>query len=205
MGKNKEELEGNHNKTGKFQKFLYWFLIPLLFALAVMLLVLTLLGHNVFQVTKEYGQKIPFLSSLFSEEEISSMEEFENKVIELEADIKDREARITQLEGQLETKDLDIERAQLEKERLQQEVDELRAIRDENKRAFKDIIKTYETISAKKAAPILTEMDDAEAVRILANVKPDTLAAIMENLDPANAARMTGLLTAAKENEEADE
>ncbi|MEW9108592.1 MotE family protein [Cytobacillus gottheilii] len=204
MGK-KNELEGNQNTTSKFQKFLYWFLIPLLFALAVMLLVFTLLGHNVFQVTKEYGQKIPILSSLFTEDQNASMEEFENKVFELEADIKDREARITQLEGQLETKDLDIERAQLEKERLQQEIDELRAIRDENKRAFKDIIKTYETISAKKAAPIITEMEDSEAVRILANVKPDTLASIMENLDPANAARMTGLLTAAKENEDGAE
>ncbi|KAB2335422.1 MotE family protein [Bacillus mesophilum] len=204
MGK-KNELEGNQNTTSKFQKFLYWFLIPLLFALAVMLLVFTLLGHNVFQVTKEYGQRIPILSALFTEDQNASMEEFENKVFELEADIKDREARITQLEGQLETKDLDIERAQLEKERLQQEIDELRAMRDENKRAFKDIIKTYETISAKKAAPIITEMEDSEAVRILANVKPDTLASIMENLDPANAARMTGLLTAAKDNEDGAE
>lgn len=205
MGKINEELEEKPKKTGKFQKFLYWFLIPILFAFAVTLLVLTLLGHNVFQVTKEYGQKIPFVSSLFNEEENASLEESENKVIELEADIKDREARITQLEGQMETKDLDIERAQLEKERLQQEIDELRAIRDENKRAFKDIIKTYETISAKKAAPILTEMEESEAVRILANVKPDTLAAIMEKMDPANAARMTGLLTAAKENEQETE
>lgn len=205
MAKMKEELEEIPKKTSKFQKFLYWFLIPFLFALAVALLVLTLLGHNVFQVTKEYGQKIPFVSSLFNEESNGSLEESENKVIELEADIKDREARITQLEGQLETKDIDIERAQLEKERLQQEIEELRAIRDENKRAFKDIIKTYETISAKKAAPIISEMEDSEAVRILASVKPDTLASIMENMDPANAARMTGLLTAAKENEQETE
>nr|WP_281064436.1 hypothetical protein [Cytobacillus eiseniae] len=69
-------------------------------------------------------------------------------------------------------------------------------MKDENKRAFKDIVKTYETISAKKAAPILAQMTEEEAIQILTNLKSDTLAAIMEKMEPEDAARYTELLTA---------
>lgn len=192
--------EQEPNKATKFQKFLYWFLIPLLFTATVGLVAMTVLGFNVFEMSKQIGQKVPFVSSLFDEGTDKKMEEIEKKVIDLEADIKDREARITQLEKQLTGKDQEMERAQLEKDRLKAEIEELRAIRDENKRAFKDIVKTYETISAKKAAPIIAEMNENEAVKILANVKPATLAAIMENMEPQKAAKMTALLTAAKES-----
>ncbi|PWW27367.1 flagellar motility protein MotE (MotC chaperone) [Cytobacillus oceanisediminis] len=192
--------EQGSQKASKFQWFLFAFFIPILFAVTVALLVFTLSGNNIFVTVKEYGQKVPLLSSIINGES-SNSEVMESQLIELEAEIKDREARITQLESQLDSKELEIERAGLEKQRLEQEIKELTAIKEENKRAFKDIVKTYESISAKKAAPILTEMKDEEALKILSNVKADTLAAIMEKMDPEDAAHYTALLTAAKESD----
>jgi flagellar motility protein MotE (MotC chaperone) len=192
--------EQGSQKASKFQWFIFAFFIPILFAVTVALLVFTLSGNNIFETAKEYGQKVPLLSSIINGES-SNSEVMESQLIELEAEIKDREARITQLESQLDSKELEIERAGLEKQRLEQEIEELTAIKEENKRAFKDIVKTYESISAKKAAPILTEMKDEEAVKILSNVKADTLAAIMEKMDPEDAAHYTALLTAAKESD----
>jgi flagellar motility protein MotE (MotC chaperone) len=192
--------EQGSQKASKFQWFIFAFFIPILFAVTVALLVFTLSGNNIFETAKEYGQKVPLLSSIINGES-SNSEVMESQLIELEAEIKDREARITQLERQLDSKELEIERAGLEKQRLEQEIEELTAIKEENKRAFKDIVKTYESISAKKAAPILTEMKDEEAVKILSNVKADTLAAIMEKMDPEDAAHYTALLTAAKESD----
>ncbi|MBP2240129.1 flagellar motility protein MotE (MotC chaperone) [Cytobacillus eiseniae] len=194
MDKVTEEVESK--KTSRFQSFIYIVLIPLLGAICVTLLVMTYLGYNVFDLTKEYGQKIPFLSSAFSEDTKESAEEMETKMIELEAEIKDREAKIDKLESELKSKDQEISRSVLEKERLEEEIAELTAMKDENKRAFKDIVKTYETISAKKAAPILAQMTEEEAIQILTNLKSDTLAAIMEKMEPEDAARYTELLTA---------
>ena len=57
------------------------------------------------------------------------------------------------------------------------------------------MIKTYETMSAKKAAPIITQLNDKEAMTILANIKSDTLAAIMEQMNAVDAAKYTSLLT----------
>ncbi|GLB59347.1 MotE family protein [Cytobacillus sp. NCCP-133] len=198
MEKMPEELESQ--KTSRHRWFLFAFFISVLLAITVALLVFILSGNNIFETAKEYSQKVPFLSSLFDEESSRSQEVMETKLIGLEAEIKDREARISQLEGQLESKDLEIERAGLEKQRLEQEIDELTAIKEENKRAFKDIVRTYESISAKKAAPILTEMKDEDAIKILSNVNAETLASIMEKMNPEDAARFTALLTAAQEN-----
>lgn len=186
-------------KTSRFQWFIFAFLIPILFGITVALLVFTLSGNNIFETAREYSQKVPFLASVFDDKKSHSQEVMEEELIGLQAEIKDREARISQLESQLDSKDLELERAGLEKQRLEEEINELTAIKKENKRAFKDIVKTYENISAKKAAPILTEMKDEEAVKILSNVNSDTLAAIMEKMNPEDAARYTALLTAAKE------
>lgn len=186
-------------KTSRFQWFIFAFLIPILFVITVALLVFTLSGNNIFETARVYSQKVPFLASVFDDKKSHSLEVMEEELIGLQAEVKDREARISQLESQLDSKDLELERAGLEKQRLEEEINELTAIKEENKRAFKDIVKTYENISAKKAAPILTEMKDEEAVKILSNVNSDTLAAIMEKMNPEDAARYTALLTAAKE------
>ncbi|RBP95248.1 flagellar motility protein MotE (MotC chaperone) [Cytobacillus firmus] len=186
-------------KTSRFQWFIFAFLIPILFGITVALLVFTLSGNNIFETAREYSQKVPFLASVLDDKKFRSQEVMEEELIGLQAEVKDREARISQMESQLDSKDLELERAALEKQRLEEEINELTAIKEENKRAFKDIVKTYENITAKKAAPILTEMKDEEAVKILSNVNSDTLAAIMEKMNPEDAARYTALLTAAKE------
>ncbi|WP_264737196.1 MotE family protein [Cytobacillus firmus] len=192
-------------KTSRFQWFIFAFLIPILFGITVALLVFTLSGNNIFETAREYSQKVPFLAAIFDDKNSRSKEMMEEQLIGLQAEVKDREARISQLESQLDSKDLEIERAGLEKQRLEDEISELTAIKEENKRAFKDIVKTFENISAKKAAPILTEMKDEEAVKILSNVNSDTLAAIMEKMNPEDAARYTALLTAAKEKSGSDD
>ncbi|MGN7398840.1 MotE family protein [Cytobacillus praedii] len=200
MDKVAEELETK--KTSKFQSFIFVVLIPLLFTITVALIVMTILGYNVFELTKEYGQKIPFISSALSDDASDSAKDVETKMIELEAEIKDREAKITKLETELDSKDQEISRAKLEKEQLESEIEELTAMKEENKRAFKDIVKTYETISAKKAAPILSQMSETEALEILTNLKSDKLAEIMEKMEPEDAARYTELLTADIEESE---
>lgn len=202
MDKVLEEKESG--KKSKFQSFIFLVFIPLLFAITVALIVMTILGVNVFEVTKEYSQKIPFISSAFNEESPKTVDGLESKMIELEAEIKDREAKISKLESELEGKDEEISQIQLEKESLEEEVKELTAMKEENKRAFKDIIKTYETISAKKAAPILSQMSEDEALQILSSIKADSLAAIMEKMAPEDAARYTELLSATAEKDSSD-
>jgi flagellar motility protein MotE (MotC chaperone) len=187
--------EKEDKKVNKFQWFIFTGLIPTLFAMLIVLIVLTFAGINVFEKAKEYGQKVPFISSLIETDAAPSIQEWEANMIELEGEIKDREAQLEQLQTELDGKDKEVERAKLEIEQLEIQINELMAIQEENKRAFKDIVKTYESMSAKKAAPIIAQMQEQEAVKILSNLTADSLAAVLENLEPDKAAKFTELLT----------
>ena len=82
----------------------------------------------------------------------------------------------------------------MEQERLLNEIEQLKRAQEETQLEFKEILKTYETMSAKKAAAILTEMSESEALRIMSSMKSNTLTAIFEKMEPADAARYTELL-----------
>jgi flagellar motility protein MotE (MotC chaperone) len=183
----KENQDGN-----KFQWFLYVIAIPTLFAIVIALVALSILGINVFDTARDIGGNIPFISK---EEKPLSIEEFEKDIISLEAEIKDREAKMEQLQSKVDSKETQLKRMELEKAQLQAQIEELTAIQEENKRAFREIVKTYETMSAKSAAPIISKMDTEEAVKILTNIKPESLAAIMEKLPSEEAAKYTEILT----------
>jgi flagellar motility protein MotE (MotC chaperone) len=193
MDKNYEEKE--EHPSNRLQWFLFVIAIPTLFAVVIALVVLSVAGINIFKTASEIAGKIPFVADVLKEESIPSVEEYEKNIISLEAEIKDREAKMEQLEAKIESKDMEVERMELEKSQLEAQVEELTAIQQENKRAFRDIVKTYETMSAKKAAPIIAKMDKDEALQILSNIKADTLAAIMEKLPAEDAANYTELLT----------
>lgn len=193
MGKIVEETESQ--PASRFQWFLFVIAIPSLFAIIIALVVLSFAGINVFQTAKDLGSKIPFISDKLEANEPPSIKEFETEIKSLETEIDDHEAKVEQLTAKLETQGKEAERIQLEKSQLEARIEELTAIQEENKRAFKDIVKTYETMSAKNAAPIISEMNNDEALKILTNIKSESLAAILENLTAEDAARFTELLT----------
>lgn len=65
---------------------------------------------------------------------------------------------------------------------------------------MKEIVNTYEKMSAKAVAPIIVEMKDEQALEILSNLKPDTLSQVLAKMDPKEAARYTELLSKNKES-----
>lgn len=187
------EIQGK--KTKPFLWFIYVVVIPLLFVITVALIISLVSGVNIFSEAQKLGPKVPVVGKYLSKQAPAVSKITEQDLIDLQAQIKDRDAKIKQLQEKLDQKDQDILRKQLENKQLQRDIADLNASQKQNKRALKDIVNTYETMSAKKAAPIIVKMSNAEALKILTNVRPDTLAAIMENMDAAQAARFTELMT----------
>ena len=194
---NKVEKQKQKKSKSKFQWFLFAFVIPLLFCVMILLIVATVSGVNVFEKAKEYGSKIPYISSMVAgnESKKASPKQSEDTIIKLEADIQNKNTQMSRLKKQLEKQDRDKEKLILEKKQLEEEMEELRNEQDPNKRAYKDIIKTYEAMTAKKAAPIIISMEEAEAVKILSQLNTETLAKIMEKMPPDKAAKFTELLS----------
>ena len=69
------------------------------------------------------------------------------------------------------------------------QMEELVNSQGNDSQTFKGVVNTFENMSAKKAAPIITSMNDSEATKILSNLKPDTLAGLLENMNPDVAAK----------------
>ncbi|MFF5993316.1 hypothetical protein AAGS61_01020 [Lysinibacillus sp. KU-BSD001] len=188
-----EEVEVQEKNPGFFQKLFFWFLIPLVFALAIFLIIAHFTNTNVFQIADSMKDKIPFISS--KEEIVENPSLNEEKIVTLQAEIQEKEAEIVQLQSEIESATATNEELLIEQERLLAEIEQLKRVQEEAALEFKEILKTYENMSAKKAAPILTQMSESEALRIMSNMKSDTLMAIFEKMDPADAARFTELLS----------
>jgi flagellar motility protein MotE (MotC chaperone) len=185
------EEEKETKSNGRFQWIVFVVFIPLLFAIVIALGVMTVAGINVF----EKAQSIPFISKVLPASNEENQNQLENRIISLQAAIEDKEAKISQLQNEIDGSEKDNEKLQATIEQQKLELEELRQIGEENKRAFKEVVSTFESMSAKSAAPVLLNMDDQEAIKILSSIKPDNLADILEKMPPEDAARLTGLLS----------
>lgn len=177
---------------GFFKKMLFLVLIPLLFTIAILLIVAQLTNVNVFKIADEAIDKIPFISKDENIVENSSLNE--EKVVQLQAEIQEREMEITQLQTQIDSAATEKETLLVEQERLLFEIEKLKRNQQETQKEFNEILTTFNKMSAKTAAPILSQMSDTEALRIMSQMKPDTLSEIFAKMTPEEAARYTELL-----------
>ncbi len=170
-------------KSGGFRKFFTWFVIPIMFVVAVLLVVATLMNTNVFDLGKKAFESLPFVPSE-EQQAKDAVVNNDSKLVNLQAEIKEKEAEISQLQKKLDTTATEKEKLLTEKEQLQFEIEKLNREQNDSKRDFNDILITFDKMSPKAAAPVLIKMSDAEALRILTNLKPDKLAAILEKNEP---------------------
>lgn len=196
----KESKELPVEKKGKsistFQKLLLWVLIPILFASAVLLIIAKFADINVFDKAKEISADLPFIGEP-KEKDIEAQDEtiLEERVVTLQAQIKEKEAEVFQLQQQLDTSADEKETLLIEQERLLDEIEVLQRGEESTQQQFTEIVSTFEKMSAKTAAPVITNMNDAEALQILANLKTEKLAAILEKMTPEDAAKYTTMLS----------
>ncbi|WP_110929417.1 MotE family protein [Bacillus massiliglaciei] len=195
--------ESTEKKAGKFQWFLFVFVIPIFFLLLVTGIVLHFAGFDIADKSKETLSKIPFTQdeNQAKTNKDQTPEQYEKNVQKLEEDLGKKNEEIKKLENIIDTKDQSISKLEAEKDQLKKQQAEEADSSPEKKEedTLKEITRTYETMSAKKAAPILSQMSEEEALKILGTLKAQTLAKILEQMPPEDAAKFTKGLTAKAE------
>jgi flagellar motility protein MotE (MotC chaperone) len=195
------EMDEGKNKYSVFQWMLFVLVIPLLFALTIALIVMTVAGVNVFEKGKDIAGNIPGIAGMVNDdrEQAVSGKPDKQKVVELQADIENKKAEIAQLESKLDAADQEIEKLLTEKDRLEVERQQLNNEDEETsaveKKKNNDIVKTYESMSPKNIANILVNLSDNEAVGILSDMSTGKQGDILEKLPPDTAAKYTKLLS----------
>lgn len=191
----RESDETKEKSTGIFQILMLWVFIPLLFISAVLLILAKFTDVNVFDKAKELTGKLPFVSEKVEEDAGTDTLVLEERVVSLQAEIKEKETELFMLQSDFDKSAEEKDTLLKEQQRLVDEIARLTSEQDSTKKDFKGIITTYEKMSAKSVAPVVVKMADAEAIRILASLKPDTLAAVLEKMSPEDAAKYTTMMT----------
>ena len=187
--------EQGQEKANKAQILFYWVLIPLLFTFTVLLIFAQIMNVNVFEKAAQLTEKLPF-SEAPTEDESTVDLRLEERVVTLQAEIEEKEATIDSIQSELDETSSENERLLIEQERLMDEIAVLQRQNEASRLEFEEIVKTFENMSAKSAAPILSKMSETEALRILTSMKPDVLADILEKMSPEDAAKYSELMSA---------
>ncbi|WP_432359336.1 MotE family protein [Sporosarcina sp. UB5] len=180
--------------TRLFQDVLIWTLIPLLFTTMVLLIIAYVADVNVFDKAKEWTRALPFAEKVDDDENKGNIV-IEERVVELQAEIQEKEAQLYKLQEDLAKSEDEKQSLLAEQTGLLAQIEALKMEKEDYHRDMKEIISTFEKMSAKSAAPVITSMSDAEAIQILSSLKPEVLAPILEKMSPKDAAKYTSLMT----------
>src|SRR4051794_10989227 len=185
-----DEQKQESKKYNKIQWLFVVIVIPSIFAFMVAVIVASFAGVDVWGKAKELSDKIPFVTIDKEKVAQQKVEQMEKRVTELNTEIQFRDDTIAELETEMDGKEQEIQNLTLEKEELEMQIDELMNAEDtvNKSKAMNEITRTFESMSAKKAAPIIESMNENDALTILFSLKSDTLAGLLENMSPDVAA-----------------
>lgn len=194
-----EEIYEEHKvkKHNKFQWFLGVVFIPILFTLVVAVIVASFAGVDVWGKAKELSGNIPFIASDEEKLAVQKTEELEMRITDLNAEVQFRDDTITVLETEIDRKEQEIGTLTLKKEQLEKQIEALMNTEDSvhKTKSLNEMTRTFENMSARSAAPIIESMNENDALSILSTLKSDTLAGLLEKMNPEIAAKFTTLLT----------
>lgn len=195
MDKSLKNKERNKSK-GAVQRLVLWVAVPLLIMLLLILVIGSIAGINVLEKTKQAIGKAPIFSA-FSDNSKLSIEEYQKRIVDLEGEIQEKNTQLEQLQKKLEEKEAEADQLLMEKKRLENSTEEQIENKNENKPDMKEIKAVYETMAPKKAALIILEMKEEDALNILSGLTPDSLARVLEKMPPDKAAALTQKLARA--------
>lgn len=183
-------------EPSKLQKLFVWVLIPVLFALAMGMIVAEVTGTNVFEKAKSLVGSSEETASKGVDQQ--SVDAYNKQIVDLKAQLTEREALTDKLQTEIDNNKTDAAKAEVEKKRLEKEIKKLQEAKTDTKTDTTTLVKTYEQMSPKAAAAVISAMSDDEAIKILKNLKPATLAPILEKMTPEKAATLSESLSKGK-------
>ncbi|MCR8642190.1 hypothetical protein NV379_05910 [Paenibacillus sp. N1-5-1-14] len=203
MANTNTETESS-SSYGALERFLIWFLIPIVFTAVLLGVLLTILDFDVMRGVQNALHNIPGVSKLVPapkekstdpkssatspEQEVKAkddtIDQLNGKIAELESKIEQSNGNVTQKDD--EVKDLQFKNSALEdklKAKIQSDVDFTKQVQD--------LSSLFAKMNPSKAAPILENMTLKESVLVLTMMKSDDRVKVLEKMDPKKAAEVS--------------
>src|SRR5690606_1626642 len=180
-------------KPNMFIRILVAVVLPFIITVALTIFVLQLFGVDVLGWTEEKLAQTPISSSFVKTEDekiLSEKLDKANETIETQKkEIEDLKAQIEQLEAEIENKEMEIAKLENEKESLQNAENDAEdgTAQDVD---IKKLASSFKKMDKEQAAQIIANMDIQTAVLLLSNVSSDVRGAILEEMEPQQAANI---------------
>ena len=182
--------EGN-KKTNKLQWFFFVIVVPIIFAITLLLVILTIVGVNPFQAIQDYGSKVPIVSSFIDN---ADEKKLEHEVSQLQATIKNNEAIIMDLENEVNMKEKEIEDLKAQISQLEEQLLKRNKTMETYDETVKSITQSFSNMEPVNAANILVEMDENIALDVLNSLSSEARGNILAAMDAKDAAKFTDSL-----------
>ncbi|SFP07532.1 magnesium transporter MgtE N-terminal domain-containing protein [Salibacterium halotolerans] len=179
MAKQKTE-----KRTKKGQWFFLIIFVPVVFALILGAVLLSVLGVNVADLGKSMLNEVPGISMEADSTETGAEESAPQASQE---ELAAKEEEIASLEQQLEAKNTEIQELEQEIETTQVEQQAESSGQEQENSALQETAQVYESMGASAAASILSEMSNEEVVRHLSETGTEMRANILAEMEPQRA------------------
>ncbi len=126
---------------------------------------------------------------------VPSVEEMESGLQTKEKDIEKQEQLIKEREERLQVEEMRFKDKIEELQRVQDEIAKIQSLnKAQADEILSKIVKTYESMAPKKAAGVISVMNDHLAVEVLLKMKEKKIAPILDVMDANRAMTLTSLL-----------
>lgn len=209
------DMEAEKPTLSAFERFLYWFFIPIVFATVMLGALLSLFDYDVKNQLLKFGNMVPGLSAVLPEPKSEATPQPQTKTSAQPSDADGKEAEVANLQkeldnlkAQLSAKDTELQTSQAASKQQEQTVKDLQAkiaaleekavqeakSDEEYQSLVAQTASMYAKMSASKAAPIMEKLSLEEQVLLLSEMKTDDRVRILEKMDSAKAAEASILL-----------
>ncbi|MGM8364136.1 MotE family protein [Virgibacillus sp. W0181] len=189
-----KQSKSRKNKSNPIIWFIFVIVVPLIVAIVLTVIILSVAGVNVGDWIKTNGSKIPIVSTVIKTDEEKQLEQQSEQAAEM---IDKQQSEIGELNDE-------IENLQATNDELQQKILKLEKSAQDNKSeeqaepetvdSVKKTATSFRKMDKEKAALIFQSLDKSSAVAILKELSNDVRGEIMGEMEPSLAAELTELL-----------
>jgi flagellar motility protein MotE (MotC chaperone) len=183
-----------------FERFLYIFFIPIVFAVIGIGVLLSLFDANIYNDILKQANKIPFLSAVIpapkadvktaTGDEVSTnkVKNQDQRIAELTKKLADQESAMKTVDANILQKDQTIKDLQAKSVALEEQLKVKTQSDEEYHNQIKLTADMYAKMNPSKSAPILENLTLQERVLVLSEMKQPDQVKILEKMDPIKAA-----------------
>ena len=209
-------MDSEKSEMNALERFLIWFLIPVVFGIVLLSVLFYLLDVNIKEPLRKLGNDIPIVRGWVPDEPTrtttgntivdgsgkvttdestdAELAAKDKEIADLKATMKKGSDEVTEYQNSFLLKDQELKDLQTRYDKLEQDYHKMEQSDETYEKSVTATSKIYAEMTPGKAAPILEKMTLAEQLLILSNMQTENQTKILEKMNVQSAADVSILL-----------